>query len=212
MANYKTQWKQFITDIGNRFKKYSPTYLTVMNEFSVIYNDAAQTTFVQECIQLAQSLGYKSGITTAGIEESFLLFDGILSVADVMLANCYPFITGKKNAVTMQDGVMGWQSQTILRYIKGIKYKYPNLKFIISESGMQDYYVALTQPSNFSWDSADMVETGGQAQSIYLIGLLEYLNNDVISEIWWWYGFKDNQATKSLLGNYLGGISYEYSK
>ena len=213
MSAWQTAWKGFITSIGTRFQPYDIPILTVMNEFPYIYADAgaAYDTFVVECLNLAKGMGYQTGISTAGAEQSFLLRSTILNAVDYVCINTYPYITAKKNDATLQDGIIGWQSQNILSYIYAIKKQYPNMKFIISESGVQDYMVALTKPERYTWAGGDMVSSSGKAQSIFLLGLLEYLNNEIIENVWWWYSFGDNELTKGMLRQYLGGLSYELS-
>src|SRR5579875_1564891 len=210
-SNYQSAWKGFITQIATKFQPYGIPILTIMNEFGNIYGDPSHFQFVNDCLNLAKSYGYKTGITTMGDEESMNLDPSILNNVDYVLMNVYPYVTNKKSNATVTDSVLGWRVQAtnfVIRYMQSL---YPNVKFVISESGMQDYYVALTRPSNYTWNASDMVTTNGVAQSLYMAGLLDYFKRDFIEQVWWWYDLADTDATKRMLSHFIGGTSYEYN-
>jgi hypothetical protein len=208
-SNYQSQWLAFITSIGTRYQNSSIPIFTVMNEFSIIYNDSGHMSFVINCINTAKGLGYKVGITTRNVDtEWFNMPSGIATILDYIGINFYPILTNKGNNSTYSDCLNGWLSQTFMDKVKYLVDTYPNAKFIVSECGVQDYYVALSKPENYSWNSEDMVLQNGLVQSMFMLGLFEYLNSEMIAQVWWWYGITNNANTNKLINHYIGGNSY----
>lgn len=202
---YESSWLGFINLIGNRFKKYNIPLMTIMNEFSVIYNDKNYVFFVINCINSAKALGYKVSITTTNNDSEWLnMPDDICGNLDYLCINFYPCLIKKNTKVTYSECLHNWCSQIFLDKVKNLINKYPNTKFIVSECGVQDYMIALSQPSRYSWESKDCVSTGGIAQSMFMLGMFEYLNNNAIDQVWWWYGISNNEPTNNIIKHYLG--------
>ena len=204
--NFKTTWKNFITQIGEKFADCGFKYLTVHNEVKYIYNNNTYKDFVLECFELARNMGYKTGITNAGFDEAcYGTISEILDNADAIFVNHYQPITNKGSKIQKQLSVDAWEYSFCMNHIDRLYYKYDK-PIIISESGVQDYWCALAQPSKYSWSETQV--TNGEAPYVYLYGAFEVLNSSPIAELWSWYGI-DYPIVKNLIKYYMGGIYNE---
>ena len=101
-----------------------------------------------------------------------------------------------------------WKNTTVLKTLEHLKEKYPTKEVVMTETGVQDKWCALSKPEKFDWEE-NTVNTG-IVQSIYLYGLLVNTNVDYIDSVWWWYNFIDKDGYTSKLTRYmLKGEKYE---
>lgn len=201
---WKTAWKSFITEIGTKFKDSGFEYLTVHNEVQYVYNTDKYVGFVLECFNIARGLGYKTGVTHAGFEEAcFNVKSEIRDGADAIFVNHYQSITNEGAKIHKERSVDAWKGSFSLNYIDHlIKYNKP---IIISESGVEDYWCALTAPEKYGWEKFNQAPTNGESQYVYLYGAFEVLDTSGINELWSWYSINYPIVTR-LISKYVGGV------
>lgn len=206
-SDFNIQYKALIDNIADNFNNITDRFIC-FNEFSHMYNNSNNKSFVLDVINSIKNKGFKVGVSTQGAEEMYVMEDEIKQALDILGINHYRYISSKKERTTYNDSFKSWNNSTVLKVMEYLKDKYPNKEIVMTESGVQDYWLALSKPENFIW--SDTTSTGGYAQSIYLYGLLLATNVDFIDSVWWWFNFsKKESETAKLLRYFLGGIDYE---
>lgn len=205
-SDFQSQWKARLTDIATAFKNSSVEIMTVHNEVEYIYTNSIYTQFVLDCMNIAKTNGFKTGVTTAGYENNLLVIPDIIANSDVICSNTYVSISNKMEKTTLEDGIIAWEQNGVNQWIQKMREKYPDKDIILSESGVQDYWVSLNSPSKWDWDELLKVATNGKATTIYLQGLLETMNSEDISHVWWWYDLYFYNI-KNILNYQLKGVT-----
>ena len=206
MSNYpdfKEQWKERITEVLEKFKDKNIEYFICFNEMEDIYNDPSYHDWIIEIIQLCQSYGFKTGISTTG--WSLPLNNDFYDASDVIFPNLYPSM-GKRGKYTKnKDIINAFQQADRMRKLEQCHLLNPDKPIIVNEIGVQDYWIALQAPSAFTWEDEDKVPTNGQAGALLMYGVFEMFNKDYIKEVWWWFDIYF-EPTKKLCQKYLKGV------
>lgn len=212
---FKEKYTEIITSIGSHFKKYGCKIFTVFNEYPMIYCEDSWSGFTKECLDLSRTLGYKTGIThsnyelqtytsttkTKGIEDGS---SDIWQHVDYLLFNMYPQVSREGEMIEAEDVINSFKNAKMLYPYFRIKKNNPNLKLIISEIGVQDYYIALSYPAYYRWGS-DAIPQGGYVQSLYLTGIFETLNKSFIESVWWYYDLNNIGYSDKVIKHYVRG-------
>lgn len=204
------EYQQFIISVLNRFKQYDIEYACLFNENYHVSN-IESVQYISSLISAVKQLGYKTTISFAGVGDyngSFTNYPTeIVELLDGYFLNLYPRASKKYEKTVFYDIINGLQTNLDLEAIASIKSKY-NKEIVISETGVQDYWDALSEPSVALWDSNATVSKG-KAPLLYLEGLFNYYNSENISSMCWWYEFEPHYAEivgmTDLISKYLGG-------
>ena len=202
--DFKIQYKALLETIAKKFVGTTVKNMTVLNELGWIYEADSYEDFSLECLSIAKSNGYSTGVTSAGFTNFYKIKESVINNSDKIFVNTYPYVSSKKDNTTIEDVVNGWKCNYDVEHIKKIKKMYPTKQIIISECGVQDYWDALIVPSYWQWVNLDLTKTNGLAPSYYLTGLFETLNINEIESVWWWYDLEWN-TTKEVCNFYLKG-------
>ena len=235
---FKRQYKNMVIELCERYKN-DIEYMSCFNENQHYWDreivpktqdtSATDTTqvpdplyeadfpsFVVELINIIQSYGIKSGVSTAGIKDLNTLnssiwstFDTvdmrIVKASDCFFFNLYPPVSSKGVNTTYEDCISGMKANLIWDKIGQLEKKY-HKEFFITETGCMDLWDSLYSPGNWTWSG---ITTNGEVQAMYLSALLEvFSNNTKIKNIAWWYTdcFTDNyKKMKPIVQQYLGG-------
>ena len=202
-ADFTTKYKTLITSLLTKFQGKGITYFLPFNEQEVLYNN--ETTYkdwIIEVLALCQNYGFKTGITTAG--WSLAANNDYYEASDVICANLYPSMGKKGSNTTIDDINNAFEMEDRIKKIKYYHDANPTKKLIVSEIGIQDYWIALQAPSYYSWNESDKVATNGEAPNLLLNGVFENLNKSYIEEVWWWFDLYYT-PTKATCLKYLNG-------
>lgn len=212
-TSYMTQWKNLMTQIHEALSVFHFPKMVVHNESALFYGiNASQTRidFVNECLQLARGWGYKVGITQMGFEEAcYQTNASVQASCDFIGVNHYQAVSTTNQPVStkeikrsMVEGVMFQRAS----YLK----KKTGKPVILSESGVQDYWVSLANPALSTWQSyaegQGYAPSYGETQGRYQCALIEACaDNEVIDEIWTWYSLRAGSRCYEQIRQKLGG-------
>ena len=153
-------------------------------------------------LALCQNYGFKTGITTAN--WSLAANNDYYEASDVICANLYPSMGAKGSNTTIDDINNAFEMADRIKKIKYYHDANPTKKIIVSEIGIQDYWIALQAPSYYKWNESDKVATDGEVPNLLLNGVFENLNKSYIEEVWWWFDLYYT-PTKATCLKYLKG-------
>lgn len=202
--NFKTQYKNTVIKLATALKNEGIYYCCVFNENEWLYLDSSWESFVLDVINIVKQLGYKTGISTMGIDNTLKLSNNILDSVDCFFANYYPELSNKEEKTTVLDIVNSLNYDHAYEDILYLKNKY-NKDFIISEFGVMDYWACLNEPGSWDWDNSLKRHSNGMTLSLLLQGLTKSkLNTKNISRIWWCYdNLPDYQNVKDILNKIM---------
>ena len=200
-SGFYEKWLGFIDELVETFKEYdSIEYLTVHNEVGYLYGSDVHEQFVLDCLNKAREYGYKTGVTCAGFSNFVKIKESIINNSDAIFINHYQTISDKGASTTKRDSIIAWEAD-IYNWINHMK-KY-NKPLIISETGVQNNWYALSNPGRWDWDK---IIYSADAVGIYLYGLLETLKEcEDIERVWWWYDVVSYECCQKILKEYLKG-------
>lgn len=189
-------YKNIITTIASNV---SCEYMGVFNECDVLINNISYENKVIEIIEYTKTLGFKVGMPTKGINMQLKMSQNICSKVDIFMVNHYQSITNT-GSCTPSQSLETFKASKIHSLINYLTTNYKNKKIIITETGVQDYLIALSSPALSSWGDAPI--SNGEAPYVYLYGLLNSLKESNVLSVWWLYSI-DYELTRKLLKEYL---------
>lgn len=203
---FKTQYKNLVSSILDNFKMFDTIkYVYHLNEMDWMYKDNNYHQFISELNTIVRSRGYKAGITNAGFYNIKFTPDVVYNSIDVIGINHYPALSFSGKEITKEEALNAWRNDNALGFCKELKKQFPNMEITITESGVMDYWIALSRPSYYSWTTEQKIATGGKAPNVYLWGLLNSLNDDVVSNIWWLFDLNYPNETNNTINYFLRG-------
>lgn len=203
---FDNKYINIIKSICENFNEYNIDYLIVLNEEEEnLYTNEDKQTFILNCINAGQELGFKTGITTTNFYYMFnSVTDTVKNKCDILGINHYQSISNKEDKTTYEDSKNAWGNGLVYSYIKTLKQKY-NKEIIFTETGVQDNWCALISPGLPNWSVVK--KSNFKAVSIYLYGMLETLQNcDELSGVYIWYSINNTETIK-LLSSYTKGVN-----
>lgn len=204
VSNFLSMWTESVMGIVEKFKNYNINYLTIMNEVPYLYGNVENEDYIINLIQQVKTKGYKVGITCMGIDDLLnVCLENIKLELDILCFNHYQNISNLGDKITVKDCELAWKTSYVNYYIDALK-KY-NKQIIMSETGTQDFWCALTNPSVNKWEEKYKIETNGEAPKVYYEGLFN--SNIEVDEVWTWYKINYPQI-KKLVDEYIKGEYY----
>ena len=212
-ASFSTFWQTGINEFCNAVKTAGYTFdiVTVFNEFNSLYGNIDYKDFVIETIKIPQTYGYATGISATNVEEYFKIDSDIMNQMDIIAFNAYPYGSVKRSEATLEDQIQCWDN--IVCNVKWAREKYPNKKMYMTETGGQDYWEMLGNPSKWSYnDDSTCHKSYGEAPALYLKGLFESEVINYIENVTYWYynalyntiSREPYEPIKELFREYLG--------
>lgn len=201
-TTFQTKWKNLLTTWATRFQGKNIPYFTVLNEASIVYADPTYEQFVIDSLAIPKSFGFKSGLSTMNPLESIALSTNIKNNIDGFFLNCYPSVSYNLQNTSVNDCIRGWDN--IILAIKQLKADYPTKPIIITETGTQDYYEALSNPGKADWNTKGYTKTNGKASDLFLKGMFQSdLQQYVEKVVYWYYDSLYYDTPKATIKEYL---------
>ena len=200
-------YKEFLKYICEQFQNTTVENITVLNEFFSIDNNPDYASNVVNWLMIVKSYGYKTGITSAGVEKAYQVQPEIHQYSDLICVNCYPKISFIGNRITNDMCINTWLQHDLRLFFEQMKKKYPDKKFIISETGVTNKWNDIIG----SLPPSDTSPTDNKATETYLNGIFGALNEYPIDGVWWWFGiYTTNTKIQELFDyNLIGVINNE---
>lgn len=177
-------------------------YFSILNESKTIINTIANKTKIKTLLNQLKKKGFITGFS--GVNDFDYDYNDYING---IFIHTYPTISNKGEFTTYQDGIIGWESYGILETIRNMRKKHPNKTFLISETGCQNYWPALSLPEqNFNVDN-ELIEDGSPS-TIYFYGMFENLKNgdyDFLDSVWLFYTNPIREKTQKLIYKYTNG-------
>lgn len=183
LEEFKAYWKTQLEAWAKKFEGCNIPYFTVMNELKMIYNNSTYDDFLIECLEIPKNRGFKAGISTMGIQENFNFSTNLNNAVDCYFCNIYPVISYNGQNATYEESVRAWDTQIML----SSELKKNGKPMIMSETGCQDRWSALSNPGRYDWPNIDGTPTQGLAPVLFLYGLFNSGITDYYTSITYWY-------------------------
>ena len=183
LDRFKTYWKNEIEKWALTFKDLNIPYFTIMNELKTIYNNPVYDDFVVECLQIPKRYGFKVGISTMGINECFNFSEIIHNTVDCYFNNVYPVVSYNMDKTTKKESIDAWNVHKMMSRELFKRGK----PLIMSETGIQDRFMALSNSGRYDWYDLDPTPTQGKVSTLFLYGLFESGILDYYENVIYWY-------------------------
>ena len=203
----ENNWNLYSTFIKNEIRKWASAFngkniefFTVMNEWKAMYHKADKEAFILELLDIPKDYGFKVGLSTAYMAESIALSSSIKNKVDIFCCNTYPRISYNMKDTTYEESVNAWKY-----YEKQAKYlKTFSKPLIISETGTQDCWESLSNPSDWTFGTSG-TPANGKASEIVLYGIFNSRLQEYTDYVtWWYYDALWNEPCKKMIHDYLG--------
>lgn len=185
---------------ANEFK--SIKYFSILNESKTIINTTANKSKIKTLLDQLKKKGFITGFS--GVNDFDTDYDNYING---IFIHTYPTISNKGQFTTYQDGIIGWESYGILETLRKMRKKYPDKTFMISETGVQNYWEALSLPEqNFNVNNT--VVEDGSPSSIYFHGMFETLKSEeynFLDSVWLFYTNPIREKTQKTIYKYTNG-------
>lgn len=247
IAEFKRQMEIMYTDIFTLIQGHIP-YLSVMNEWEFMWNRGSETyspplqdadesgetqvdntiyvadfpTWLVGIINQAKGLGFKVGVSTAGLgmtggfSSFFSVSEQVYSECDIAFLNMYPPVSAKGTLTTYEDCKLGWDNYFIHNVLTYIYKHYPNIKqVIISETGNTGHYANLFATGNTTLQDEDGAkeEVVRMYMKAMLESLIKYTRDDLYGVTWWYTNsFLDEENDYATRPNMIEFINYYLGK
>lgn len=194
------QYTQEAYKFANEFTNIK--YFSILNESKTIINTTSNKTKIKTLLDQLKKKGFITGFS--GVND----FDSDYeNYVNGIFIHTYPTISNKGQFTTYQDGIIGWESYGILETLRKMRKKHPNKTFLISETGVQNYWEALSLPEqNFNANNT-LIEDGSPS-AIYFYGMFETLKNgdyDFLDSVWLFYTNPIREKTQKIIYKYTNG-------
>lgn len=195
------QYTQEAYKFANEFNDIK--YFSILNESKSIINTTSNKGKIKTLLDQLKKKGFITGFS--GVNDFDSDYDNYING---IFIHTYPTISNKGEFTTYQDGTIGWESYGILETLRKMRKKYPDKIFLISETGVQNYWEALSLPEqNFNVDNT-LVEDGSPS-AIYFYGMFEALKNEdynFLDSVWLFYTNPIREKTQKVICKYVGGV------
>lgn len=194
------QYTQEAYRFANEFTNIK--YFSILNESKTIINTVSNKTKIKTLLDQLNKRGFVTGFS--GVNDFDYDYDNYVNG---IFIHTYPTISNKCQFTNYQDGIIGWESYGILETLIKMRKKYPDKTFVISETGVQNYWEALSLPEqNFNVDNT-LIEDGSPS-AIYFYGMFETLKNgdyDFLDSVWLFYTNPIREKTQKTIYKYTNG-------
>ena len=176
------------------------TKLTILNERWDLVNDEK---YADKVVKLINDLKTATKLSVGISFVQQYLGDAqssVYSACDFIGLNAYPTVTDLKRSVPFALIASAWQQVApIIQSLIALYHK----PIYLSETGIEDNYEALEDPSN--WNVGSQYNSQGEVQYMYFKGLIESGILDYTSEVWIWFEITSSKA-QALIRQYANGV------
>lgn len=174
--------------------------LTILNERWDLVNDEK---YADKAVKLINNLKTATKLSVGISFVQQYLGDAqssVYSACDFIGLNAYPTVTDLKRSVPFALIASAWQQVApIIQSLIALYHK----PIYLSETGIEDNYEALEDPSN--WNVGSQYDSRGEVQYMYFKGLFASGILDYTSAVWIWFDVTSTKA-QALIRQYANGV------
>ena len=200
MDNFFNDYANSVSATCTSLSLTTDTKLTIMNERWDLVNDK---TYADKVVKLINDLKTATKLSVGISFVQQYLGDAqssVYSACDFIGLNTYPTVTDLKRSVPFALIASAWQQVApIIQSFIALYHK----PIFLSETGIEDNYEALEDPSN--WKVGSQYNSQGEVQYMYFKGLFASGILDYTSAVWIWFGVTSTKA-QVLIRQYANGV------
>jgi hypothetical protein len=200
MDNFFNDYANSVSAACTSLSLTTDTKLTILNERWDLVNDK---TYADKAVKLINDLKTATKLSVGISFVQQYLGDAqssVYSACDFIGLNAYPTVTDLKRSVPFALIASAWQQITpVIQSMIALYHK----PIILSETGIEDNYEALEDPSN--WNVGSQYNSQGEVQYMYFKGLIESGILDYTSAMWIWFDVTSTKA-QALIRQYANGV------
>lgn len=180
------RYKQAILGIMStwcdKFKDTTITKVTCINESENFYLDKKYEQVVLDIISMPKNMGFEVGLSTVDIRSSIELSLPIKDKVDFFACNVYPAMSYNMQNARLDECLSAWSYHELgLKTLKTF-----GKPIILTETGCQDRWEALSRPSNWTFINGG-TPSKGEAPVLFLKSLFESNIGEYVDEVYYWY-------------------------
>lgn len=200
MDNFFNDYANSVSAACTSLSLTTDTKLTILNERWDLVNDK---TYADKVVKLINDLKTATKLSVGISFVQQYLGDAqssVYSACDFIGLNAYPTVTDLKRSVPFALIASAWQQVApIIQSLIALYHK----PIFLSETGIEDNYEALEDPSN--WNVGSQYNSQGEVQYMYFKGLFASGILDYTSAIWIWFDVTSTKA-QALIRQYANGV------
>lgn len=200
MDNFFNDYANSVSATCTSLSLTTDTKLTILNERWDLVNDK---TYADKVVKLINDLKTATKLSVGISFVQQYLGDAqssVYSACDFIGLNAYPTVTDLKRSVPFALIASAWQQVVpIIQSLIALYHK----PIFLSETGIEDNYEALEDPSN--WKVGSQYNSQGEVQYMYFKGLFASGILDYTSAVWIWFGVTSTKA-QALIRQYENGV------
>lgn len=200
MDNFFNDYANSVSAACTSLSLTTDTKLTILNERWDLVNDEK---YADKAVKLVNDLKTATKLSVGISFVQQYLGDAqsyVYSACDFIGLNAYPTVTDLKRSVPFALIASAWQQVApIIQSLIALYHK----PIILSETGIEDNYEALEDPSN--WNVGSQYNSQGEVQYMYFKGLFASGILDYTSEVWIWFEITSSKA-QALIRQYTNGV------
>ncbi|WP_238594488.1 BppU family phage baseplate upper protein [Limosilactobacillus reuteri] len=200
MDNFFNDYANSVSATCTSLSLTTDTKLTILNERWDLVNDK---TYADKVVKLINDLKTATKLSVGISFVQQYLGDAqssVYSACDFIGLNAYPTVTDLKRSVPFALIASAWQQVApIIQSLIALYHK----PIFLSETGIEDNYEALEDPSN--WKVGSQYNSQGEVQYMYFKGLFASGILDYTSAVWIWFGVTSTKA-QALIRQYANGV------
>lgn len=200
MDNFFNDYANSVSAACTSLSLTADTKLTILNERWDLVNEK---TYADKVVKLINDLKTATKLSVGISFVQQYLGDAqssVYSACDFIGLNAYPTVTDLKRSVPFALIASAWQQVApIIQSLIALYHK----PIFLSETGIEDNYEALEDPSN--WKVGSQYNSQGEVQYMYFKGLFASGILDYTSAVWIWFGVTSTKA-QALIRQYANGV------
>ena len=200
MDNFFNDYANSVSAACTSLSLTTDTKLTILNERWDLVNEK---TYADKVVKLINDLKTATKLSVGISFVQQYLGDAqssVYSACDFIGLNAYPTVTDLKRSVPFALIASAWQQVApIIQSLIALYHK----PIYLSETGIEDNYEALEDPSN--WNVGSQYNSQGEVQYMYFKGLFASGILDYTSAVWIWFDVTSTKA-QALIRQYANGV------
>ena len=200
MDNFFNDYANSVSAACTSLSLTADTKLTILNERWDLVNEK---TYADKVVKLINDLKTATKLSVGISFVQQYLGDAqssVYSACDFIGLNAYPTVTDLKRSVPFALIASAWQQVApIIQSLIALYHK----PIYLSETGIEDNYEALEDPSN--WNVGSQYNSQGEVQYMYFKGLFASGILDYTSAVWIWFDVTSTKA-QALIRQYANGV------
>lgn len=219
-SNMKTDWTNCKAALTSNITSYCSYFkdngcefdcVIVLNEMPGLYIGSSYTDDIKSLLAIPKTYGYNASMSLTNPLEFYQMTSTLRDAMDTYCINIYPNLSYIGNRTSLEDATRGWDR--FVHDLRGIKQRYPGKAIIVTETGCQDRWEALSCPGKFNWTTDYPNTSLGDAPALFLQGMFESGIDEVVKSVNWWFydSLYDNTGTiypqvEKVIKMYIKGV------